>query len=183
MLQREEIMDDRFKIIFKCISGSHLYGTARPESDEDIRGVFIPTGEFYHGFMNKVEQVESHVPDETYWEITKFFRLCIDNNPNILELLFVPLNSKYTLTCTKEWEDIVANRELFLSTKARHTFSGYAVSQLLKAEEDSEDTYNTHFKKGIKKLINLLKEEKIDKEWIKSNFNKIIFERIEDGSM
>ena len=131
-------MDSRFKIIFKCITGSKLYGTDTLESDEDIRGVFIPTKEFYLGFLNKVEQVESHVPDETFWEISKFFRLCIDNNPNILELLFVPLFSKYDLYHTEEWEKIILNRNLFLSTKAQHTFSGYAFSQLHRIKQHRE---------------------------------------------
>ncbi|MFA5300737.1 MAG: nucleotidyltransferase domain-containing protein, partial [Lutibacter sp.] len=111
-------MDDRFKIIFSGITGSQLYGTATPQSDTDVRGVFIPTEEFYFGFMEKVEQVESHIPDETFWEITKYFKLCLDANPNILELLFIP--DKFILEKTKEWDEIIAHRDLFLSTKARH---------------------------------------------------------------
>jgi uncharacterized protein len=129
-------IDSRFKIICKVITGSKLYGTATPQSDTDIRGVFIPTSEFYFGFLNKVEQVESHVPDETFWEITKFFRLCLDNNPNIMELLFIPKD--FIINKTEEWDKIIAHRDLFLSTKARHTFSGYAVSQLHRIKQHRE---------------------------------------------
>jgi hypothetical protein len=158
------ILDPRFKIIFKGISGSHLYGTARPESDIDIRGVFIPTEEFYLGFMQKVEQVESHVPDETYWEITKFFRLCIDNNPNILELLFIPLDSQYTKICTPEWREIIANRELFLSTKVRHTFSGYAASQLHRIKQHREWLLNPPQKKPERRDFGLPETNVITKD-------------------
>jgi hypothetical protein len=131
-------MDNRFKVICKCITGSHLYGTATPSSDLDIRGVIIPTEEFYLGYLEKVEQVESYKPDEIFWEITKFFQLCLDNNPNILELLFIPIYSDYTEIFTPEWEEIIANRFLFLSTKAKHTFSGYAVSQLHRIKQHRE---------------------------------------------
>jgi len=32
---------DKNLIIFETIAGSHAYGTATPESDRDIRGVFV----------------------------------------------------------------------------------------------------------------------------------------------
>ena len=129
-------IDNRFLLIFKCITGSHLYGTALPESDYDIRGVLIPTEEFYLGFMNKVEQIESHKPDITYWEIQKFFKLCLDNNPNILELLFIPDNSQ--LETSDAWKEIIENRKMFLSIKARYTFAGYAVAQLHRIKQHRE---------------------------------------------
>jgi len=39
---------------------------------------------------------------------------------------------------TPWWERISENREMFLSTKARHTFSGYAVSQLHRIKQHRE---------------------------------------------
>jgi hypothetical protein len=157
-------MDERFKKIFSCITGSQLYGTATPESDTDVRGVFIPTEEFYFGFMEKVEQVESHVPDETYWEITKFFKLCLDNNPNILELLFIP--KEFTLGKTEEWDRIMEHRDLFLSTKARHTFSGYAVSQLHRIKQHREWLLNPPAKKPERRDFNLPETNVITKDQI-----------------
>jgi len=123
-------------IIFECVTGSQLYGTASSESDVDIRGVFIPPQEYYFGFLNNVEQVESKVPDVTCWEIRKFFKLCLDNNPNILELLFIP--DEFILKTTKYWDEIIENRNIFISTKALHTFSGYAVSQLHRIKQHRE---------------------------------------------
>lgn len=55
-------------------------------------------------------------------------RLALDCNPNIVEHLFVPEND--WKISTKEWEQIISNRSLFLSKRARWTFSGYATSQL-----------------------------------------------------
>jgi uncharacterized protein len=131
-------MDPRFKVIFKCITGSHLFGTSTPQSDLDVRGVFIPTEEFYLGFINRVEQVESREPDECLWEIMKFLKLCLEANPNIIELLFVPLNSKYVLEKSAEWDEIVRRRSIFLSAKVKATFSGYASSQLHRIKQHRE---------------------------------------------
>ena len=131
-------LDPRFKRIFVGVIGSQLYGTALPTSDTDYRGVFIPSEEFYIGLLENVEQVESKVPDETYWEIKKFFKLCLDCNPNIVELLFVPLESTKAIFYSKEWEEIIRNRNIFLSSKAKHTFSGYAVAQLHRIKQHRE---------------------------------------------
>ena len=157
-------IDPRFKVIVKCTTGSHLYGTATENSDLDTRGVFIPTEEFYFGFLNKVEQVESHIPDETYWEITKFFKLCLDNNPNILELLFVP--NKYIEYSTEEWTKIISNRSLFLSTKARHTFSGYAVSQLHRIRQHRSWLLNPPTKKPTRHDFDLPETNLINRDQI-----------------
>ncbi len=118
---------DQFKTIFSCIAGSQLYGTNTPDSDTDIRGVFIPSQEYFYGFLHKVEQLEEG-KDCVYYEIRKFFHLCLECNPNIIELLFVPKDR--WVAYTSEWETIIENRNLFLSRKARYTFAGYAVAQL-----------------------------------------------------
>lgn len=129
-------MDSRFNLIFSCVTGSHLYGTATASSDKDIRGIFIPSEEFYLGFLEKVEQVEQHEPDLCYWEISKFFKLCLDSNPNIIELLFVP--AQFVEVDSAAWLTILKHRDLFLSTKAQYTFTGYAVSQLHRIKQHRE---------------------------------------------
>jgi hypothetical protein len=116
------------KLIFSCVAGSHLYGTATDSSDKDVRGVFIPSKKFILGFVHRVEQVENKPDDVTFYGLHKFFHLCVQCNPNIVELLFVPPHMR--IVWTPEWELILNNRWWFLSTKARHTFSGYATSQL-----------------------------------------------------
>jgi len=116
-----------FKMIFRCLAGSHLYGTNTPESDIDERGVFIATEKYYLGFNDRIEQIEDKANDITYFELRKFLHLACENNPNIIELLFVPENK--LIERTNEWAEIIANRNLFVSTKAKFTFSGYAHSQ------------------------------------------------------
>jgi predicted nucleotidyltransferase len=164
-------LDNRFKIIFSGITGSHLYGTSLPESDRDVRGIFIPTEEFYLGFLEKVEQVESHEPDETYWEISKFFKLCLDNNPNILELLFIP--DSFVLETTPEWQEIIKYRDMFLSTKCKHTFSGYAVSQLHRIKQHREWLLNPPKKQPERKDFGLPNTNIIHRDQINA-FNELL---------
>ena len=58
-------------IIFECITGSRAYGLDTPNSDTDIRGVFIlPKEDFYS--LNYVGQVNNETNDVVYYELRKF---------------------------------------------------------------------------------------------------------------
>lgn len=116
--------------IFECVTGSRLYGTNTPESDYDYRGVCIPPMEILlHPFMN-FDQKDSgfEQEDRSIYGLSKFFKLCADANPNIVELLFVP--EKNILFSNSIWDKIIENRDLFISKKTKFTFTGYAFSQL-----------------------------------------------------
>lgn len=120
-------ISETFKLISQFIVGSNLYGTNTPQSDIDVRGVFVPDEQYFYGWLHRIEQFEDKVNDVTYHEIRKFLKLAVDNNPNIIEYLFIPEN--LCMVYTKEWEDIINERNKFLSKKIKYTFSGYAHSQ------------------------------------------------------
>ncbi len=115
-------------IIFECISGSKAYGLATPNSDTDIRGVFIlPKEQFYS--LDYVGQINNDTNDEAYYELRKFIELCAKNNPNILEMLNIPdecILYKHTL-----FDEI--KKEIFLSKLCKNTFANYAFTQIKKA--------------------------------------------------
>lgn len=136
--------------IYLCIGGSHAYGTNRPDSDFDIRGITIPPKHMIfphleghiHGFGTppaKFEQWdgEKHViyKDKEYdfdvKSIIKFFELARKSNPETLEMLFMEPNC--VMHSTKIFEEhIKPNRHMFLSRRCFYTFKGYAMSQLHK---------------------------------------------------
>jgi hypothetical protein len=119
--------------IYLARHGSHAYGTALPTSDHDVRGVAIPPKPYYLGCLHRFEQHEQKGdPDVVIFELRKFMGLAMDCNPNVLEILFVDESDR--LKVTPEGEELLASRRLFLSKKARHTFSGYAISQLKRIE-------------------------------------------------
>jgi len=119
-----EVKDYR---ILEYISGSKLYGTDDQFSDTDIRGVFICPKKYLLN-INKPQQFEDKENDIVFYEIVKFFKLLAENNPNIIETLFVP--DEFILYKNNYWDKIVENKKLFISKKCRFTFLGYATSQV-----------------------------------------------------
>lgn len=113
--------------IFECLSGSHAYGMNTASSDIDYRGIFVANeASLLTPFFN-IEQVEGP-GDRVLYEVNKFMKLIVDQNPNILELLWV--DDSDIIFRTPEYDILRGARDLLLSSKARHTFSGYATSQL-----------------------------------------------------
>lgn len=113
--------------------GSHAYGLDTPESDWDYKGVCIPPKAYFHGFLRQFEQAECHKPDSVIYEIRKFFKLAADCNPNIIELLWCADEHYHTVpnrSARCVGNSLLGLREQFLSQKAKHTFSGYALAQL-----------------------------------------------------
>lgn len=120
-----------YRVIFKTIAGSHLYGTSHPDSDMDIRGVCLPPMEALLGLSN-FEQHEVPGEDTVIYGLRKFCRLALKANPSILEMLFVPEDT--ILEIDEYGKRLIENRHLFLSTKVVHTHFGYAFSQLKRIE-------------------------------------------------
>jgi predicted nucleotidyltransferase len=132
-MNSEEVDNDT---IFMMLAGSHAYGMATETSDEDLRGVCIPSDPAYYvGFLKTFEQQDSGWPDDedkVVYDLRKAMRLMADGNPNMIDYLFVREES-VRLT-TPWWERIREHREKFLSLKMRHTYAGYAYSQLKRIE-------------------------------------------------
>src|SRR4030043_1467607 len=118
-------------IIFEALTGSQLYGTATEYSDKDYRGVCIPPWQIRnHPFMSfdQKDSWEGKYEDRVIYNIKKFFKLCADANPSIIELLFIP--EKFWINFKPVWHGVADNYKLFVSKKVKFTFSGYAHSQL-----------------------------------------------------
>jgi predicted nucleotidyltransferase len=108
--------------------GSHASGLNTPASDLDIKGIAIPPREYFLGFANSFAQAESKDPDMVIYDLRKFCKLAAECNPNIIEVLFCDESNHRLLT--PAGQRLIDARDVFLSKKARHTFSGYAHAQL-----------------------------------------------------
>jgi uncharacterized protein len=114
--------------LLSALSGSHAYGLNTPQSDIDIRGVFLLPQKKLYGFHQK-EQISDDKNDTTYYELGRFLQLLTKNNPNILELLAVPKDAI-------QYKHPIMERiqpEMFLSKLCKFTFAGYAREQIKKA--------------------------------------------------
>ncbi|MES2133104.1 MAG: nucleotidyltransferase domain-containing protein [Bacteroidota bacterium] len=116
-------------LLLECISGSRAYGLHTPQSDTDLKGVFLlPKHKFYG--LEYEEQANNETNDEVYYELRRFVDLLVKNNPNILELLNTPADS---VKFRHPVMDLL-KPELFLSKLCKQTFAGYAQSQIKKAK-------------------------------------------------
>lgn len=137
---------------YEVIMGSFAYGVSTEMSDIDLYGFCIPPKDiiFPHlrneiiGFdkpQKRFEQFQQHhIIDKSYnpireydisiYNIVKYFRLCADNNPNMIDSLFVPIRCITYITPVGEL--IRQNRKIFLHRGSFHKFRGYAYSQIHK---------------------------------------------------
>ena len=115
-------------LIFRCITGSRAYGTNNEQSDTDETGIFIAPPDYTISCYQNIKQVQLTKCDGTIYELRRFMKLCGECNPNIIELLFT--DTKNILYQHPIMKILFKNRHLFLSKKAKFTFSGYAVAQL-----------------------------------------------------
>jgi predicted nucleotidyltransferase len=139
---------------YEVIMGSFAYGVSSDASDTDVYGFCIPpksvifphtTSKFIFGYDKTVpgnfEQWQQHhiidkekkkEYDFSIFNIAKYFRLCADGNPNMIDSLFVPLRC---VTHSTAIGTLVRERRFdFLSKKCWHTFKGYAYSQMHKMD-------------------------------------------------
>jgi predicted nucleotidyltransferase len=117
------------RIVLYMVHGSRAYGTNRPDSDYDFKGVAVPPAVYRGGFLHRFDQAEVRQPiDAVVFSIAKFIDLAANCNPNIIEIAFA--HDEDVLICTPVGRQILDARDMFLSKKALGSFRGYAMSQL-----------------------------------------------------
>lgn len=137
---------------YEVIMGSIAYGVSSDISDMDIYGFCIPPkddvfphlrGEIF-GFGKQIQRFEQyqehHIVDKetlqeydfSIYSIVKYFQLCMENNPNMCDSLFVP--QRCVLYTSKIGQMVRENRKLFLHKGSYKKFLGYAYAQLHKID-------------------------------------------------
>jgi uncharacterized protein len=163
--------------LFLTTYGSHAYGTNIESSDFDYRGFCVPPKEYIHGFHKRFEQAEFHTPyDMCVFNIQKFFKLATDGNPSVLEILFTsPENHQIVHPLAA---NILKNRDIFLSTKVKFTFSGYAMSQLKRIKSHRKWIDNPPAKQPDRQDFGLAPTSAINKNQLDAA-NSAIFKTVE----
>ena len=114
-------------IIMLGLGGSHAYGTDIESSDLDVRGIAlnskadILTNQNFDQFINEET-------DTTIYSFNKMLTLLSSCNPNTIEM--VGLKPEHYLYIHPLCQELLDNKKMFLSTRAVHTFGGYAEQQL-----------------------------------------------------
>ena len=183
---------------YETIMGSVAYGVSSDTSDVDVYGWAIPpkedalsappgrSGRLRHApaSIRAIPGTPHPGPrrpaghgrtyDLTIYGVVKFFNLAMENNPNIIDCLFTPVNC--ILHSTRVGNLVRENRKLFLHKGAWPKFKGYAYSQLHKlstkapqgkrAELIEKHGYDVKFAYHVVRLLTevemILMEEDID---------------------
>jgi hypothetical protein len=136
------IKENNLNILFLCKFGSHLYGTSTPESDEDYKGVYLPTldqciiGDVprtvsYYSGKDDSKNTKDDVDIEIY-SLHYFLKLLSRGDTGALDILHAPLDNKdIVLHSTDIWEFLNKNRSLFYTTNLS-AFVGYCRKQASK---------------------------------------------------
>lgn len=141
-----QFKEEDLNIIYKVKVGSHAYGTNISESDEDFKMIYLqkPEDALNYGYQEQVNLSK----DSTAYELRRYLELCCTGNPTMLELAYSPEDCiiyKHPI-----FDEILNNKEKFLSKSCRWSFGGYAISQIEKAS-------------GLEKKMNWEKERVIRK--------------------
>lgn len=133
---RQQAEDNK---ILEIVTGSHLYGTSTPESDEDFVGIFMPPEEYVLG-LQSVQEVDLSIIDKDdvnkntadavdrkLYEFRKFINLAMKNNPNVIEILFVHEDAiKFR---NQVGSALLSIKDAFPSQQCIPRFIGYAHAQ------------------------------------------------------
>ena len=152
------------RLLFLCVYGSHALGTNVESSDLDIRGVFLDDIAMLSR-VDRFEQFEDENTDTVIYSLSKFIKLSMSCNPNIIDLYF--LDDEDYLFISPLGKRLLDNRLLFLSKKAIFTFGGYANMQLNRLEnalarnEDISSQKDTleHINRTVSNVIMNWKQE------------------------
>lgn len=131
--------------------GSTSYGLDTEDSDVDLRGFFLPTAHdllmFDEAGTIEVKEGVDGVMHSAY----KLTSLLLAGNPNIVEIL--GLRPEHVLVSSPEYETVLSNKDVYLSSRVADTFGGYATQQLRRIENSmSRDRGDTDTEGALRSM-------------------------------
>lgn len=96
---------EKVKILYCVESGSRAWGFASPDSDYDVRFIYVREKDFYLKLEDTRDVIEWQLDDTldiNGWDIQKALRLLRNSNPTLFEWKASPIVYK----TTKEWEEL-----------------------------------------------------------------------------
>lgn len=177
-----ETSSEKAKIIVEMKFGSHLYGLNTPESDTDLKGIFIPSyRDIILGTDKKVIDKSTNKTntknntddiDHELFSLKHFIKNCKEGQTWAIDMLFAP--SSAITASSKEWDFIRVNKDKLLTSKAT-SFVGYCFQQAnkygikgsrIKALKLVIDTISPFLsKKGVQTRLGELDPGQLVKAW------------------
>lgn len=119
--------------LFLCITGSHMWNLNEPNSDLDIRGVYVKPTEIVLSIHKGSDTIEAcnvmrKDIDIQLYEVEKFFRMLLSHNGNVVEMLLSP--TVFFKTLDIDWKELAKK---YLTKQLAHYYKGYYHSQRKRA--------------------------------------------------
>lgn len=91
--------EKNIKILLACETGSRAWGFPSPDSDYDIRMIYVHPTDWYLSLTEKKDTIERMLEDNeldiTGWDLRKTLRLLWKSNPPLLERIQSPILYRY----------------------------------------------------------------------------------------
>lgn len=132
------------RVLYACESGSRAWGFASPDSDYDVRFVYVEKPDWFVQVDEPRDVIERPLDDEldvNGWELRKTLGLLRKSNPTLLEWLDSPLVYRQEAPETARLRELAerfysppAARNHYLSM-ARKNFRGYLQSEQVRLKK------------------------------------------------
>ncbi len=119
---------ENIKILHAVESGSRAWGFASPDSDYDVRFIYVRKPEHYLKLEKTCDVIELPINDEldiNGWDLNKTLRLLYKSNPTLFEWFSSPI-----IYCKTEFTDRIAplHQEYFTPSNSIYHYLGTAKS-------------------------------------------------------
>lgn len=123
------------RLLHLCVCGSRAFGYASPQSDYDVRFIYVFPLSRYFSLTPPPEELHLEGADAVGYELGKFLRIAHKNGWNALEMLQAP--AWYSHPCVDELR--VLCREAFQPERAAHSLQGCALAYLRRLQHLSPE--------------------------------------------
>jgi len=162
------------KPLFLCITGSHMWNLNEPDSDLDIRGIYIKPTDIVLSLHKGSDTIEAcnvlrKDIDIQLYEIEKAFKMLQAHNGNTVEMLLSP--TVFYQTIDVDWQRIAKK---YLTKKLAHYYKGYYFSQRKRAARNRGSKALVYTYREIYQGIYLMRHGKLiyDFRELKNYFEK-----------
>ena len=136
---------ENMRIIYACESGSRAWGFASPDSDYDVRFIFVRPVQDYLRVKDLPDFIDAEL-NEVYdingWDLKKFCKQLYKSNPVIFEWGDSPL----VYRTSEDWKMIKSVMKDYICPRTMiYHYLGLANSSIKKYLTDKEITYKKYF--------------------------------------
>lgn len=131
------------RVLLAVESGSRAWGFASPDSDFDVRFIYVHRPEFYlrlQGHRDVIEEPVDDTWDVSGWDLDKTLRLLWKSNPTLFEWFHSPIVYRKTGFCQRiqplleEYFSVKSELYHYLNT-ARHHIKDYLLGETVQPKK------------------------------------------------